>query len=338
MTNVVGVSSEDGSKLRLFAPGILFDRLGWIVDWLEDVIQSDPALLTDVYSLTSQRVHLIGLALAHIDAAKQREIASLLLRGRTRDILDAALGRRPRGLKRALSNICSDILLPESYRSLVKVLDDPVSFRFFVHRVVCIDDDDLKKLTGIPADLRPALMPFWGELRGDVASGLKFLVVRNVASSFESLLCDFKSFRQPQQIFAHIKKLIDELPLPTELPPPSIGNARRLDTPKEIRDIAKDWNNCLESIYLDRVNDGHCVIYLWSDPQTVAACTVERRGRLGWFLSNVKGPMNKDVDTELHSRIRGEFAAQNIVDDDIASSLLALSELGERRDRRRGRR
>lgn len=334
MTNVVGVRCEDGSKLRLFAPGILFDRLGWIVDWLEDVIQSDPALLTDVYSLTSQRVHLIGLALAHIDAAKRREMASLLLRGRMRDVLDAALGRRPRGLKRALSNICPDVLLPESYRSLVEVLDDPVSFRSFVHCVVCIDDDDLKKLTGIPADLRPALVPFWGELRGNVASGLKFLVARNVASSFESLLGDLKSFRQPQQICAHIKTLIDELPLPTELPPRSIGHARRLDSPREIRDLARQWKNCLEKLYLEPVNDGKCAIYLWDDPRGPAACSVERHGRLGWFLADVRGPMNKKIEFELLADIRRAFDVHNIVDDDIASSLDALMNFGESRRRR----
>lgn len=327
MTNVVRHCSGYDANPPRFVPGILFKRLGWIVDWLKDAVQSDPALLTDVYSLTSQRVHLIGLALAHVNAAKDREMISLLFRGRTRDILDVALGYRPRGLKRALSNIGPDILSPEGYRNLVRILDDPICFRFFAHSVF-IDDDDLKRLARIPVDLRPILVPLWAELRGDVTSGLNFLIARNVASSFESLLCELKSFRQPQQISAHIKKLIEELPLPTELPPPLIGKARRLDISKEIHDLSKRWKNCLESIYLDRINDGHCAIYLWDDPQTPAACAVVRRGRLGWFLTDVAGPMNKNIDSGLLSHIRGTFAAQNIFDEDIASSLLALTELG----------
>lgn len=336
MTNVAKLCSEEGVKSPLFAPGFLFERLDWMVDWLKGAIQSDPALLTDIYSLTAQRTHLIGLALAHIDAAEQSEMTSLLLRGRTRDILDAALGHRPRGLKRALSNICPDVLSPDGYRNLVKVLDDPVSFRFVAHSTL-IDDDDLKKLAGIPAGLRPVLAPFWEELRGDVASGLEFLVTRNAASSFESLVCDLKSLRQPQQISAHIKKLVDELPLPTELPPRSIGNARRLDSSGEIRDLAKRWENCLENLYLEPVNDGRCAIYLWGETQASAACAVKRHGRLGWFLSDIRGPMNKDIDPEVLAHIRSAFGAQNIVDDGIASSLIALMELGESRRRRRRR-
>lgn len=336
MTNVVKLRSEESVPPPLFAPGILFERLGWIVDWIKEAIQSDPTLLIDVYSLTAQRVHLIGLALAHTDAAEQRRLAPLLLRGRTRDILDTALGHRPRGLKRALSNICPDVLSPEGYRNLVKILDDPISFRFVAHSKF-IDDDDLKKLIGIPTDLRPILTPFWVTLRGDVESGLKFLVTRNAAPSFDSLLCGLKSARQPQQISSYIKSLIDGLPLPTELPPCSIGNARRLDSSREIRDLAKRWENCLEKLYLECVNDGSCAIYLWDDSQAPAACAVERRGRLGWFLSDIKGPMNEDVDPRLLADIRSAFSTQNIVNDDIASSLIALIELGEG-DRRKLRR
>lgn len=336
MTNVVKLCSEEGAKPSLFAPGVLFERLDWIVDWLKGAIQSDPTLLTDVYSLTARRIHLIGLALAHIDAAEQREIAPLLLRGRTRDILDAALGHRPRGLKHALSNICPDVLSPDGYRNLVKVLDDPVSFRFIAHSTL-IDDDDLKKLAGIPAGLRPMLTPFWEELRGDVAGGLKFLVTQNAASNLEKLLHDLKSLRQPQQISTYIKKLVDDLPLPTELPPRSIGNARRLDSSREIRDLATQWKNCLEKLYLEPVNDGKCAIYLWDDTRDPAACLVERHGRLGWFLAEIRGPQNKKVESELLADIRCAFAVQSIVDDDIASALDALMDLSESRRRRRRR-
>lgn len=91
MTNVVKLRAEESVPPPHFAPGILFERLGWIVDWIKEAVQSDPTLLIDVYSLTAQRVHLIGLALAHTEAAEQRRLAPLLLRGRTRDILDTGL-------------------------------------------------------------------------------------------------------------------------------------------------------------------------------------------------------------------------------------------------------
>ena len=52
MTNVVRIRREEDSKLALFAPGFLFEPLGWIMDWLKGAVQSDPTLLADVYSLT----------------------------------------------------------------------------------------------------------------------------------------------------------------------------------------------------------------------------------------------------------------------------------------------
>lgn len=82
-------------------------------------------------------------------------------------------------------------------------------------------------------------------------------------------------------------------------------------------------------MYLEPVNDGRCAIYLWHDTQASAACAVKRHGRLGWFLSDIRGPMNRDIDAELLARIRSAFSSQNIVDDDIASPLIALMELGE---------
>lgn len=68
-------------KSPLFTPGFLFEPLGWIMDWLKAVVQSDPTLLTDISSLTAQRMHLIGLALAHVDAAEQQGMASLSCAG-----------------------------------------------------------------------------------------------------------------------------------------------------------------------------------------------------------------------------------------------------------------
>lgn len=335
MPNVTERCHDSSPKHLFFAPGFLFEPLGWVMNWLKEAVQSEPDLLADIYSLTRQRVHLIGLALAHLDSIAQHEMAHLLLRGRARDILDGALGRRPRGLKRALNNLLPEVLSPEGYRRLVELLDDPVSFRFLAHATL-VDDDDLAKLADIPVVLRSALIPFWEVLSGKVASGLQYLVARGVASSFDTLVHELTSCRQPQQLSAHIKKLIDALPLPTEMPPEQIGAAGRIDTSAEIRDLAERWSNCLEKSYLERINDGTCAVYLWDDPSAPAVCAVERHGRLGWFLSDVKGPMNKDIEPGLLSHIHQAFADVSIVEDRVAYSIRGLTEL-EGRERRRRR-
>jgi hypothetical protein len=119
------------------------------------------------------------------------------------------------------------------------------------------------------------------------------------------------------------------------MPPEQIGAARRIDTSAEIRDLARQWSNCLEKFYLERVNDGTCAIYLWNDPPAPAVCAVERHGRLGWFLSDVKGPKNKDIDPELLSHIHQAFAGVHIVEDRVAYSIRGLTELEGRDSRRR---
>ena len=82
-----------------------------------------------------------------------------------------------------------------------------------------------------------------------------------------------------------------QLPTSTKIaqPPAEIKGFRRLDTVAEIRELAKNWRNCLAG-YLFSVNDGTSAIYL--SEQLEAVCSVGRHGRMGWFLLETKGPRN----------------------------------------------
>jgi hypothetical protein len=97
--------------------------------------------------------------------------------------------------------------------------------------------------------------------------------------------------------------------LPATLPPLVIGGFRRLDTVSEIRDLAKNWQNCLADC-LFSVNDGTFAIYL-SKP-LVAVCSVGRHGRMGWFLLQTKGPRNADVEPDQLVQIHAAFAKAGI--------------------------
>jgi len=335
MTHNTQTCTIRDSQPRL-AFGFLFEPFGWMMKWLGGAVESDPALLTDICSITRQRMHLIGLALAHLDCCVQQESARLLLRGRARDILDCVLGRRPRGLKRALSNLSLEVLSPEGYRRLVELLDDPASFKLLAHAPL-IDDDDLERFASIPVALRSLVTSSASMPGGRLSDGLRFLVMRGVASSYDALVDELKSFQQLQQLSAHVRRLVDALPLPNDLPPPVIGPARRLDSPDEIRDLTRQWRNCLAEIYLPQVDAGQCVIYLWEAPQAPAACAVERHGRLGWFLAEVNGPRNVGVKPELFLRITQTFAEAGILQQAAALAIQGLAELdGNERPRRRG--
>ena len=70
--------------------------------------------------------------------------------------------------------------------------------------------------------------------------------------------------------------------------------------------MAKSWRNCLE-LYVWRVDDGECAIYLWEDVNIRAVCLAPRHGRLGWFLDEAKGPANAAIDPPRLQAIRGAF-------------------------------
>ena len=338
MTNLAEPWSE-GSKARLhFAPGFIFEPFGWVTGWLKAVVEAEPRLLASICSLTHQRMHLIALALAHLDT-NQKDLTHLLLFGRARDILDRALGRRPKGLKHVFSKLFGGVLSPDGYRRLVDLLEDPVAFKFLAHSAY-IDDEELRTLASIPAALRPAIIPSPNSTpKGRIADGLRFLVMRGAAPSFDALVNQLKSCRQPKQFSTQVGKLVDALPLPTEMPAAKIGRARRLDSADAIRELAEKWQNCLEKAYLESVNEGSCAIYLWEGAIS-AACAIERRGRLGWFLSKIRGPRNSMIEPEALSRIEQAFAEAGVFHDAIARSLIGLIDMdgGETATRRRRRR
>jgi hypothetical protein len=65
------------------------------------------------------------MRLAHWPGEAEPSFARLLLGGAPAAVLDGILGRRPAGLKRALDRLPVSVLLPESYRHLIELLDEP---------------------------------------------------------------------------------------------------------------------------------------------------------------------------------------------------------------------
>jgi hypothetical protein len=56
------------------------------------------------------------------------------------------------------------------------------------------------------------------------------------------------------------------------------------------------------------IDAGSCAVYLWEDSERPAACLINRHGRLGWLLDEVKGPRNSEVEPEQFALIGTAFA------------------------------
>jgi hypothetical protein len=212
------------------------------------------------------------MRLAHWPGEAEPSFARLL-GGAPAAVLDGILGRRPAGLKRALDRLPVSVLLPESYRHLIELLDEPAIAKFIYH-IELLTDDCICFLYDVPAPLRRIVaLAVDGSLLNPkgLMDGLRFLASRGAASSFDALVAELSAIRQPAQMMADLGKLVQQLPLPEPIPPVVVVGARRLDSGTELRGLAKRWNNCLAGLYLDAVDNGRAAVYLWFDAESPAA-------------------------------------------------------------------
>jgi hypothetical protein len=302
-----GASKAIGKWRR---PGFLLEPLGWVQDRLRQAIEVEPRLVELLFNLDHARMHLTALALAHMNDDVTPDLALMLLQESRKTVLNLSVGHRPVGIGRALCRLPPKVLAAEIYRNLVDLLNDPVPAKF-LHHTASITELIIAGLHNLPPALRSAaIMAMFNQIDDMIwfVNGLRFLASRT-GLPFESLANQIGALDQPDQVAAKITQLVDGLPLPDTLPLIEIGGFRRLDAVAEIRDLAKNWRNCLAG-YLFSVNDGTSAIYL--SEQLEAVCSVGRHGRMGWFLLQTKGPRNADIEPNQLAQIHAAFADAGI--------------------------
>jgi hypothetical protein len=313
-----------GSKItdRWRRPGFLLEPLGWVQDRLAKAIEGDPTLVELLFELDQVRMHLTALALAHMTGEVTPDLALILLQGSRKTILNLSVGHRPVGIDRVLSHLPPKVLTAESYRKLTDLLLVPATAKFLHHRT-SITDQIITGLHTLPAALRTvAIMSMFNPFGRMIlfVDGLRFLASRT-GLPFESLTNQIGALDQPDQVAAKITQLVDGLPLPDTLPPIEIGGFRRLDAVAEIRDLAKNWQNCLADC-LFNVNEGTSAIYLSNHRQAVSFLC--RHGRMGWFLLQAKGPKNAAIEPHQLAQIHAAFADAGIQQSSMIEAIKSI--------------
>lgn len=322
MKNIVAETDISASFER--PPGFLLEPFKWAIPNLIAMLRDQPEYLSDLIHVSRTRMHLIGLALAHVQGTPSSELARALFRGSAEMILDAAVGHQPSGLKRAVSVMPSCLMEAESYRALVKLLAEPDAARLIFHTFE-IRDSTIRAMNDVPEALRRVVFSMHENI-GDMSSfsrGLRCIAMRSGKLSFDQLVSELARARQPNQLLAKLKSIVEGLPLPNALPPARVEHAERIDSGRQLRALGKKWGNCLES-YVWNVEHGQCAIYLWRDAGLQAACSVTRSGRLGWFLDQVKGPENTDLEPQDHDKILSAFEAVQIPSEAVISSIAQI--------------
>jgi len=308
-----GPSTVAVAQTKTLAPGYLVTPFGWAAQPLAAMIQAEPGLLTHVFELDRPRMHVIALALAHLDGRPAPHLAPILFRASIREVLNRVLGRSPAGIKRVLRRLPFAVLSRQGYQQLVELLDDSRSAKLLYHfDETEITESTVRVLYEVPAVLRPVLAGLVRfieriERLDHLPDGLQWLTSLGAAASFDALVADLADQAQPGQFVARLRNLVSELPLPETLPPQQIGTARRIDATADIFALAKGFRNCLAT-YARQIDAGGCAIYLWDDPAAPAVCLVTRHGRLGWALSEALGPGNADLDKKQVQKITTAFA------------------------------
>jgi len=246
---------------------------------------------------------------AHLNLPVPPEIGPLLVRASARQVLNQVLGQPPVGLRRALSHLPDAVLSRENYQRLVDLLVDPQAAKV-LHHADQIDDTAIRVLADLPQKLRQplafAVADIPRKLDG-LADSLQFLVSRGVGSNVEELVAELATVTAWPQLAAMVEFWVGRLPLPETMPPATVGNARRLDRVGTVCSLARSWRNCLAS-YGSAIDGGSCAVYLWEDAERPAACLINRHGRLGWLLDEVKGPRNSEVEPKQFAVIGTAFA------------------------------
>jgi hypothetical protein len=324
-------NTQDSSDIttRHIQPGFLLDPFGWAADALIGIVAAKPHLMADLFAIDLQRLHLIALTLANLEGDATPELAELLMRGSVRSVTEHIPTLDPGIVERVLARqFPSSVLERKSYQRLVPLLADSNASRF-LQSTDYVNDFVINTLHGLPSLLRNdcvinALDPV--ELECGFADGLRFLVSRGAAPSFDALVSELASISEEERLCFRIAELVEALPLPTEFPPPQIQKARRVDSPTEIRSLSKTWDIDLAD-HIQGINSGSCALYLWEDDDFMASCSVTRCERLGWFLNEIRGPGNSAIDDRQRAQIRSAFDQAGFPSTHAVAAILTMSRI-----------
>jgi hypothetical protein len=214
MTPAPSAASQKRSPRRY--PGFLLCPFGWAAEPLAAMVSAEPTLLADLFEMSPPRMHLIALALAHLEPPHPPEVGRLLTHGSPRQVLDRVLGHCLVGLRAALARLPGKALQQQNYQRLVLLLADPDSGKV-LHHAAKIDDLAIAVLADLPQPLRrrlPFAVPDWPRKLNGLAEALRFLVSRGVASNLDEMVAKLASATAWPQLAAIVQSWVVSLPLP----------------------------------------------------------------------------------------------------------------------------
>ncbi len=293
--------------------GYLLTPFAWVRRDIAPLLAREPRLAAHLFTLDRPRMHLVAFALAHVKGVVTPSLAGSVLSASRRAVLSAVLGTPPPGLRGVFDRLPPRVMPRESYVRLARLFADAGAAKLLAH-AEAVDERFIDLLFALPPGLRcPAIARLHDccpTLDG-LPQGLAFLASRGPVKDLDAFARQLGRCRNPRAFATIVRNVAEALPLPDTLPPQRIGAATRIDDPRQIRNLARRWRNCLAG-YVDGIDGGECAFYLWQSNDVQAGCLVRRRGRLGWFLDEIKGPRNREPSSPHLRQIMDTFAATGV--------------------------
>jgi len=292
----------------------LSHALGWTGPELLGLAKDYPGLALQLLTVPKQRLHFVAFVLAMTAPPVSADLARQAVTLPARVVLGRLGLSDLRGVRRVLGRIYGSVLDRDRYREIAALLSEP-NTAHVLHHVSEVTPELLTNLSTLPLALRShviadaighipnaaAHLVEWTEI---VAARLPKLSVRDVQETVGDS-CSFVDLK------TRLTRLLDALPALEAPPPRVVHHAMRIDAPSAIRQLGKQFTNCLDG-FVDAEIDGSNHIYHWRKDDADAVCEVTRVGNLGWFLGSHLGPENVELGADLAATIEMQFRAAGI--------------------------
>lgn len=321
----------------LVAPGYLLTPLAWVRSELVPLIAREPDLAVHIVTLDRARMHLVAFAFANMTSVMTPTFIRAVCTECRRRALSTILGEVPAGLGRLFKSMPYRVMPRETYTRVAVLASDTRAGRLLSH-AENVDENVIDLLWALPPVLRcPAILRLSRSCHvlDGLPAALHFLAARGGIDEADTFARRLSRCRNPREFAAIVRNVAEVLSLPETLPPKRLGGAVRIEDPHQIRDLARRWRNCLAG-YISAIDGGECAFYLWQSDDVQVGCLVRRRGRLGWFLDEIKGPGNREPSDEVMREIVDAFAGAGVPKIAIAEvidELCSAAEGGRRRRR-----
>lgn len=292
----------------------LSHALGWTGPELLGLAKDYPGLALQLLTVPKQRLHFVAFVLAMTAPPVSADLARQAVTLPAREVLGRLGLSEVRGVRRVLGRIYGPVLDRQRYQEIASLLSEPNTAQV-LHHASEVTPELLTNLSALPLTLRSHVIADaighianaatnlveWTEI---VAARLPKLSVRNVQETIGDS-CSFVDLK------TRLTRLLDALPALEAPPPRVIQHAMRIDSPSAIRQLGKQFTNCLDG-FVDVEIDGSNHIYHWRKGDAEAVCEVTRMGNLGWFLGSHLGPENVELEADVAAVVRAEFRTVGI--------------------------